>query len=397
MWKKLNYIILVGVAISSVRMITGAFSVIYIINKGLSLSDIGMLKAIQAFIILFSDIPISYIADKHSRKFSICSSIFFSTIWLFVMVYANSFFFFALAEILNAISLSLLGGAFIAYLIDHQNTKKKDDIKIKVSHYHQWQFFFMGVSAFLGAAFTQINSSTVWFVSALLMFVVFILSLYLPDDRKPVNKRNVKFSFKGIKEKLFEEIINDFETLKILLNQKLLLKQIVLILVVSTFSYQVIIQYWQPFSFSSYDSLPKHGVFYGTLFMIILLVQSLGSLLVKHMDNRNARTIGNIIVASSVLVNLIGFFFLKELLFLGVILIFMGNRMTIVSLQSSFHSLIGSDLRSTLDSFISLLVRLVLLFLLPLIGVLLQNYGWLVIVFLFMLNALLIYKIIVED
>lgn len=397
MWKKVDYIIFYGVFFQSVRMITGSFSVIYVMSRGLSLSDIAFLKSIQAAVILFSDIPLSYMADRFSRKVSICLSAVFAAIWLSLMVYATTFFSFAVAEILNATSISLSGGAFIAYLIDQRDLKEKESIKDKISHYHQYQFFFMGVSAFLGAAFTEVDSSLLWAVSAMLMSVVFLLSVYLPDDKRSVKKSDSSYLLKGIINAFIECITKDYLTVKILLKQKSFLKQIIFILAISMLNYQIIIQYWQPFSLSGYDHFPKQGIFYGSLFMVILFVQSLASFLAKKMINRTAKIVGNMIVASSVIVNFIGLFFLKELLLFGVILIFMGNRMCVLSLQSSFHSFISNDLRSTLDSFISTFVRILLLLVFPVVGLVLQNYGWSVIIFLFLINVLLVYKLIIED
>ncbi|MEN4546354.1 MFS transporter, partial [Pantoea agglomerans] len=80
-------------------MLIGAYSVIYMLQNGLSVSQVGLLKTFQGIIIVFLDIPLSYFSDRYSRKFSISVSILFSSAWLLTMAVADNFWFFMLAEL----------------------------------------------------------------------------------------------------------------------------------------------------------------------------------------------------------------------------------------------------------------------------------------------------------
>ena len=74
---------------------------------GLSLEQVGFIKAFQAALIFFLDVPLSYLADKISRRFSVLTAGLCSTIWLFLMAGAHSFASFVFAEFFNSLSLLL--------------------------------------------------------------------------------------------------------------------------------------------------------------------------------------------------------------------------------------------------------------------------------------------------
>lgn len=108
----------VGISFGCVRMLIGAFSVVYMLSKGVSLYQLGWIKAFQGVILVFVDIPLSHLSDKYSRKLSIILSIFFASVWLFLMGVGHTFTHFMIAEFFNALSLGLMSGTFSAYLYD---------------------------------------------------------------------------------------------------------------------------------------------------------------------------------------------------------------------------------------------------------------------------------------
>ena len=147
MWTPINKIIGYGVIFSSLRMLVGAISAVYLIAVGLEIQDVGFIKAFQASVIFILDIPLAYIADKKSRKLSIVISVFFALLWLFTMGVGKVRFHFYVAEFFNAISLALMSGAFTSYLIDKEkeNSRNANNIKKVLGKYHKYQFFGMGI------------------------------------------------------------------------------------------------------------------------------------------------------------------------------------------------------------------------------------------------------------
>ena len=120
-------------------------------------------------------------ADKRSRKFSVLLSLFFASIWLFCMGLGTNIWHFFVAEFFNAISLALFSGAFISYLID--NRSKEYSIKEVLGTYDKFSLFGMAIFSFLGAAFIDIDSKSIWLIAGVLILLqLILLSSYLPKD-----------------------------------------------------------------------------------------------------------------------------------------------------------------------------------------------------------------------
>ena len=114
-----------GVIFNSIRMLIGASSTLFIMSKGLDLAGIAELKAFQALVILFSDIPFGYIADRYSRKFSVNLSVLCGAIWMILTALSPSISWLYVAEFFNAISIAFFGGAFQSILISISKRKMK--------------------------------------------------------------------------------------------------------------------------------------------------------------------------------------------------------------------------------------------------------------------------------
>ncbi|WP_434525852.1 hypothetical protein [Photorhabdus asymbiotica] len=77
MWSSTKIVITYSVIFNSFRMLIGATSSIYLLSKGVSLVDLGLMKTMQASVFFILDIPTSYLADRISRKYAIALSVFF--------------------------------------------------------------------------------------------------------------------------------------------------------------------------------------------------------------------------------------------------------------------------------------------------------------------------------
>ncbi|WP_236095414.1 hypothetical protein [Bartonella henselae] len=53
------------------------------LEKGLTLIDIGIIRSFQAFVMMATDIPLGYFADRKSYKISIILAAAFAVTWLF--------------------------------------------------------------------------------------------------------------------------------------------------------------------------------------------------------------------------------------------------------------------------------------------------------------------------
>lgn len=358
MWTPVNKIIIFGILFGSTRMLVGAISVIYLVTKGLDVSDIALLKTFQMFIMFMFDMPLAYLSDKRSKKLSIILASLFSSIWLFLIGNCETLKWFYVAEFFNAISLSLFNGAFIAYLINMK--KYLDDnntIKAIIGQYNKYHFIGMGLAAYLGSALATNNINNLWFLSSALMFTLTItFSFLLPIEPKffePHNNRS-----RPIKElfDIFKDLFLNSEN-----NVKVLL-----FLFVALY-YQIIIQFWQ-LMLSGEDIGYIHNTHhYGLAFVSILLAQSIAGFIVEKFSLK-------IIVLSSGLIVLFIFSLSqfialdsKSMIFL-LPLLFMLSKIMMIFLQADVHDRIPSELRATYDSVISTSGKVMIFFILPFIG-----------------------------
>ncbi len=99
-------------------MVTMPIVVIYWQNQGLSIRDIFVLQVIFSVAIVVLEIPSGYFADRFGRKGSLLLGVIFGTLGFLLYFLSTSFWGFALAEIVLAMSAAFLSGADSAFLYD---------------------------------------------------------------------------------------------------------------------------------------------------------------------------------------------------------------------------------------------------------------------------------------
>ncbi|MEZ8099085.1 MFS transporter [Vibrio bivalvicida] len=368
--RSVNRIIWFGTLFASSRMLIGAISAVYMLNHGLSLTEVGIVKTIQAASIFVLDIPLAYSADKFSRKLSVVLSALFGSIWLWLMSIGDSLTTFGVAEFFNAVSLSLIGGAFFAYLVDCSREEKSNTpIKDILARYNKYQFFGVAVSGFVGAIIFGDNNPAVWQIAASLCLLLTVTGIFfLPKDNTTNNhstskKSSLKSDFQKIQSHLY-------------LNRVPLGSAMLAILAISVF-YQVLIQYWQPFSTSGLDFNTDLPLVYAFTFFVIQILQSLSSGFIERIKNESVVLhIGSSLAFISAILVLGGVRLSGYLIVLGVITMYCSILFLKTYWLSYFHEMIENDYRGTYDAILSTLTRFFLFFMMPLVGAIVEAFGW---------------------
>lgn len=354
----------VGISAACVRMLIGAFSVIYLLGKGVSLTEVGILKSFQAIVIVFIDIPLSYISDRYSRKLSISLSILCAATWLIVTGLSHTFMGFVVAEFFNALSLGLISGTFSAYLFDASQREKPGSAAAKIlAGYQKNQFFFMGVFSLCGVFLYSFNESLAWFVAGGLMLGVWVISLYLPKDMKL--QKSPKLSSKEF-----------FSDVSGVLGRESKVNRILVIWVLAYgLSLQSLIQFWQPLvTYTS--SIFSHSTVLGFAFFAILMAQAASGKLVQSLHGKGvldrivllaiALSIALMILSSNYsflsVPYLIACFFSLSLI----------NSLGVAAIVESSPS----NLRSTYLSMLSTLGKLLMLIAMPAVAFVMENSGF---------------------
>jgi len=106
--------------------------VLYMINYGISNSDIGVLRTVYSILVTVLEIPTGVISDKISKKFSIVLSAVTFTLHAVVYILFTTFTGFILTQMLLALSAALASGTISAYVHDLV-TENKDNTYTEIA------------------------------------------------------------------------------------------------------------------------------------------------------------------------------------------------------------------------------------------------------------------------
>lgn len=362
---------------NALRMLVGAISSIYLLTHGVNIIQLGFLKSMQSIIFFALDIPSSYLADKYSRKWAIIVATICGGLWLLITGLAKSIFGFFIAEIFNAISLTVLGGVSYAYIID--NSQKNKTTQELLHNLNKLQFFFMAIASLIGAMLYSLSPKLPWLIAGLLCLTLSIIGIYILPIPK-VFHHTKKLSIKTVYSNIYNAPKN------------IIINGINLALILALF--QVFLQYWQ-IMLQYVFKITDNGLFYGIIFCLILFAQSLSGYIFKKFKNNK-----NISLLLSTIMMLLAFTITsnQKYLFTFCLISFFGViQSTIANVRSIYHDMLEASTRSIYEAIVTSFAKLCVILLLPLTAYAIKITGWsIVIILLSLLNALNIYLNLVK-
>ncbi|WP_396584046.1 MFS transporter [Bartonella grahamii] len=332
-----------GFLFNGIRILTGAFIVFYMLEKGLTLIDIGLIKSFQAFIIMVTDIPLGYFADRKSYKISIVLAAAFAATWLFFMGFSTSFYGFLLAESFNALSLTLIAGAYNALLVQYAKAKLTSTKKVLGSS-SQYNYIGMFIFSLIGAYFADYSSQYIWYIAAFLMLMTTLFGLFFLDDLKGEKKPN----------KVNSLIYDAKEMLSIFIK----VPYISLCFYFSLIFFNIFSQYWQWIFKDHHINVTYFDL--GVAFSLILLSQLLASFLFTKLSER-VNFILLLFLLGSLIFTMVFFEPKKEIAVILVCMIFYLIKSTYLRVEVVLHDSISDHFRATYESFLSTVGRFSLL------------------------------------
>lgn len=356
-----NKLLLVDGLFEGGRMFAGATSVTYLLQSGLSLKNIALLKSVQAIVVIIAELPTGILADALGRRLSLIVSIILSIIGFSLFFLGSHLNTFILAEVLTALALCLWSGAFEAFAIDkaHLTDKTIDEFFHINSTINSLLVLIFGLlGGWLG------SHGLNWpYLGAIIAFIFLLLTL-LNISKDSINNINL-FSenqcwLKNTKYALKHQF---HQHIKLLLSKELFKKGIlvfILLQICIQFLIQPLLHYWQPF-FSNLDSKigpTELGYIFAAYSGTSVIFGIVASFLTqKHWFRTTTLTWVLFMISSIVFIYLSTQPNLLLSLFLFAILQGLIS-MARTSLSARMNSKISNESRASVLSFISLISRL---------------------------------------
>ncbi|WP_254492525.1 MFS transporter [Bartonella sp. B1099] len=365
-----------GFLFNGIRILTGAFIVFYMLEKGLTLIDIGIIKSFQAFIMMVTDIPLGYFADRKSYKISIVLAATFAATWLFLMGVSTSFYGFLVAESFNAVSLTLIAGAYNALLVQYAKAKVTSTKKV-LGLSSQYNYIGMFIFSLIGAYFADYSSQSIWYIAAFLMLMTAFFGLFFLDDfkgeKRPRHRNSLQANFLACEAK---EMVSIFVKIP----------YISLCFYFSLIFFNIFSQYWQ-WIFKDHHI---HVTYFdlGVTFSLILLSQLLASFLFTKLSEKINFVL--LLFLSVCLIFTVTFFEpRKEIAVILVCMIFYLIKYTYLRVEVILHDCMSDHFRATYESFLSTVGRLSLLVFFYMSASMVNRFGFFSLVYIFALYLLI--------
>jgi MFS family permease len=361
----------------------GAVAIPFFLDwANISYTKIFILEAAFMFWIFVLEIPTGVVADKYGRKTSIILGGLFSAISISIFGFINNYWAFFLAEFIGAFGFTLLSGADKALIYDSLiQTKKDKDAKVFLSRYESAGTLGVLIGFPLGSLIA--GSSILpypktlpltFIISGIFLLLTFFVALTLNEPKR--------------KEKVEEFIKEGFDGFKYIFKHK---KLRVFALNFALISATTFFMFWFYQSLAGVVGIDvKYNGFIGAgfnLFSMLLLLN------IKRIEKIFGMK--NTLLYSAILPGLffIGLFFFRNIYFVLIaIFIITGLKIMRSPILSDFMNRhIESRNRATVLSGVSMLEKIIVMILYPIVGLLADFSLWFT--FLFLGIATLIFSL----
>ncbi len=169
------------------------FQVYYLQRRGLSVAQVFDLNVVFSLSAVAFEVPTGIFADRYGRRISMSAGGFVMAIACAFFIAGHSFWAYAAANVLCALSMALSSGADSAYLYDHLTTTQGTS---KYARLEGWSTAAKGVgnlaAVLLGAVLYQyVHPASVFVLTAAFTCTAGVVALSLPETREKRDGRIV--------------------------------------------------------------------------------------------------------------------------------------------------------------------------------------------------------------
>ena len=336
-----------------------AIWLLYLVSRGMSLVQIGILESIFHITSMLCEVPTGYIADRFGRKTSRIMGRGFAFIGCVIMISSHSFAFFALGIIFSALSYNLESGAGDALVYDSMIESGQEDKYMKVKGRQEICFQSARLVSLIGGGLIATYSYLLaYLLTAVIHLASFLFSFSFKEPE--VGRVEVRVSF-------FRLIRDSFQ---VVWEHKGVLRYIFYIEGLSLFC-TTLYFYFQNFLKSKGYTEFQIGLVLAASAVAGLIASSFAYRLEKRLGERKL-----ILVASPIAILLFGMIALTHMEALALILLSAIDTILFVVFSDYINKQIPSQQRATILSFQSMFFSIMMVAFFPAVGAISQYMGF---------------------
>lgn len=161
----------------------GATYVIFLLSHGLTIFEAQAVNACFYVTLTLFEMPTGIVADVFGRKLSFVGSCFVHSLSMFLYFRATSFTGFVVAEVVGAIGITLMSGAFQAWVVDQiKHHGYIGEIGRVFAREQQISKSIMMIGALSGGFLGSLDLALPWLFSAVILGVVGVLALLWMEE-----------------------------------------------------------------------------------------------------------------------------------------------------------------------------------------------------------------------
>ena len=359
-----------------------AFFILFLIEKGLSFTHIGILYAVREICINIFEIPSGIIADTFGRKNSLIGSFVVYIVSFYVFYISNDFWFFLIAFILYGIGDAFRSGTHKGMIMDYLKLNHWGDQKINYyGHTRSWSQKGSAVSSLLAGliVFYSGTYQNIFLYSIIPYLLNLLLILSYPQE---LNR-----SFKRINPKKRHGIALTVKSFLKIIKQPNVIK-IINASAIHTAYLRAVKDYIQPLMVNVSLIIPimlnieaekKNGIIIGVIYFFIYLITSRASKLSAKIATKNKANISNITLLSGFIFGIIcGVLFMYDLWIISMIAfvgIYIVENIRKPILTGFIADNVPNEILTSIISAQSLLRTILTVILALAFGIISDNYG----------------------
>ena len=257
----MKFLLFIDALFEGSRMFVGATSAAFLLSKGMTLADLGILKIIHSLAVFILELPTGICADAWGRKKALLLSSALGVVSFALFTTSQSFLGFVAAELSMAVSLSLWSGTFEAFSVERLSISGEKGDTDRFFHLNSaWNSTALILSGFVGGILFEKNQQ-IPFIAALTGFAILTsIIIAIPNTQTESNnaRADVQSHITGFTKKCIDSFKNGA------LDPAL--RPFIAIIVLINMLIQPFIYFWQPY-FQSFRTDSK-GMSLGMIFAV---------------------------------------------------------------------------------------------------------------------------------